>query len=158
VAQLPPRTSSPSASPATESAPAVAQPRAASSVPPKSVTEACNQVAQRDSGANQTTKDKTIDIVKDAAVGAVGGAALGAVGGAIGGDAGKGAAIGAGTGALIGGIRRRESVRQQQYNEQQYQQHVATAQSSQSAAQAGRRDSYNRALAACLQGRGYTVS
>jgi predicted lipid-binding transport protein (Tim44 family) len=83
--------------------------------------------------------------------GAARGAAIGAVGGAIGGDAGKGAAIGAGTGALIGGIRRREQIRQQQA----YQQYAQTQQSGSSSAQLS---TYNRAMQACLQGRGYTVN
>jgi OmpA family protein len=78
------------------------------------------------------------------------GAAVGAVGGAIGGDAGKGAAIGAASGALIGGMRRRDERRAQQ---QQYEQ--ATAQ--QQSMQAQGTDAYNRALGACLAGRGYTV-
>lgn len=72
--------------------------------------------------------------------GAAGGAALGAVGGAIAGNAGQGAAIGAATGALFGGIRQHRQ-RNQQYAQQQNQ-----------------ADAYNRALAACLQGRGYTVN
>jgi hypothetical protein len=83
--------------------------------------------------------------------GAARGAAIGAVGGAIGGDAGKGAAIGAGTGFLIGGIRRNEQIRQQQA----YQQYAQTQQSGSSAAQLS---VYNRAVQACLQGRGYSVN
>lgn len=75
------------------------------------------------------------------------GAAIGAVGGAIGGNPGKGAAIGAATGAMIGGIRRHQQ--QQQYQAQQ---------SQQASASAGQQNAYNRALAACLQGRGYTVN
>jgi hypothetical protein len=78
--------------------------------------------------------------------GATKGAVVGVVGGAIGGDAGKGAAIGAATGGLIGGMRRNEQVRQQQTQAQQ----AANA----NVAQA---DSYNRAMRACLQGRGYGV-
>lgn len=71
--------------------------------------------------------------------GAARGAAIGAVGGAIGGNAGKGAGIGAATGALIGGLRRRDQYMQQQsYNSQQ-------------------QSVYNRAMATCMQGRGYTV-
>jgi hypothetical protein len=85
------------------------------------------------------------------------GAALGAVGGAITGDAGKGAAAGAAMGGLAGGFRRRDEMRQhqaqQQYAQQQYMQQHASAQS----AQQGLRAAYNRAMAACLQGRGYTV-
>ena len=78
------------------------------------------------------------------------GAALGAVGGAIGGDAGKGAAIGAATGALFGGMRRRDDMaaQQQQYNQAMAQQQAAMAQGS---------STYNRALGACMAGRGYTV-
>jgi len=72
--------------------------------------------------------------------GAAGGAALGAVGGAIAGDAGQGAAIGAATGALFGGIRQHRQ-RQAQSNQQQQQ-----------------AEAYNRAFAACMQGRGYTVN
>jgi hypothetical protein len=82
------------------------------------------------------------------------GAAIGAVGGAIGGDAGKGAAIGAATGALIGGIRRRDQMAQQAQEQNAYQQQMATAQTQ----AGGQRDAYSRAMAACLQGRGYSVN
>ncbi len=76
------------------------------------------------------------------------GAAMGAVGGAIAGDAGKGAAAGAAVGALAGGFKRRDERRQQQAAQQQQQ---AQATNSQMAG-------YQRAMAACLQGRGYTVN
>lgn len=78
------------------------------------------------------------------------GAAVGAVGGAIGGDAGKGAAIGATTGALFGAMRRREDRRaqEQQYDQAMAQQQAAMAQGS---------STFNRALGACMAGRGYTV-
>jgi hypothetical protein len=79
--------------------------------------------------------------------GAARGAALGAVGGAIGGDAGKGAAIGAATGAMIGGMRRRDQMQQQQAQQAQAQQ-----------AQAAQMNTFNRAQAACLGARGYTVN
>ena len=74
--------------------------------------------------------------------GALGGAAIGAMIGDSS-DAGKGAAIG----ALFGGIRQSRSNQQAQ---QQYQQQQAQ----QAAAQ---QENYNRAYAACLEGRGYTV-
>jgi YMGG-like Gly-zipper len=78
--------------------------------------------------------------------GAARGAAVGAVGGAIGGDAGKGAAVGAGAGAVFGTMRRNQENKQYQ------------AAVSQQQAQASQQQSnYNRAYAACLQGRGYTV-
>jgi hypothetical protein len=74
------------------------------------------------------------------------GAAVGAIGGAIAGDAGKGAAIGAATGGLLGGMRQADqNARQQQ------------AQAQASSQQAAGRDTYNRALRACLTGRGYTI-
>ncbi len=82
--------------------------------------------------------------------GAAGGAALGAVGGAIGGDAGKGAAIGAGVGAVFGGMRRSRQIQQ----EQQMQQDAAAQQQS---VTAQGQANYERAFAACMAGRGYTV-
>jgi hypothetical protein len=78
--------------------------------------------------------------------GAAGGAALGAIGGAIGGNAGKGAAIGAGVGAGAGLMR--QAGRNQQATQAQQQ--------TQAQAQAGR-NNYDRAYAACLEGRGYQV-
>lgn len=72
------------------------------------------------------------------------GALLGVTVGAITGDAGEGAAAGAAAGALAGGMRKRDQ------QTQSYQQpvHVDTS---------GLRDGYNRANAACLEGRGYSV-
>ena len=90
--------------------------------------------------------------------GAARGAAVGAVGGAIAGDAGKGAAIGAATGALIGGFRRRDQRRRQQQQQQNYQQQQAQAQAQYQAGLSAQQDAYNRALSACLRGRGYTVN
>jgi hypothetical protein len=86
------------------------------------------------------------------------GAAVGAIGGAIGGNAGKGAAIGAATGALVGGVRRRDRIRQEEANQQAYQSQAQYAQSQANATNAAGRNNYNRALATCLQGRGYTVN
>ena len=82
--------------------------------------------------------------------GAARGAAVGAVGGAIAGDAGKGAAIGAATGAMMGGMRRRQEIQaeQQAYSNQAAQQQAAVAQG---------QGNYDRAFAACMSGRGYTV-
>ncbi|QQC66969.1 glycine zipper family protein [Paraburkholderia ginsengisoli] len=75
--------------------------------------------------------------------GAARGAAGGAVIGAIAGDAGKGAAIGAATGTMVGGSRARQNRR-------------AAAASSQSQTQ-GAMDTFNRAYAACMEGRGYSI-
>jgi hypothetical protein len=79
--------------------------------------------------------------------GAAGGAAMGAAIGAIAGDAGKGAAIGAITGTVGGGIRQRRNAaaaqQQQEYVAQDTSQQMAT---------------YNRAISACMSGRGYTIN
>jgi YMGG-like Gly-zipper len=88
-------------------------------------------------------------VVKGAAVGALGGAAIGAIAG----NAGKGAAIGAVGGTVVGGVRKN---RKQQANDQanaQYQQQVAQQQ--QNSAQ--QQQNFQRAYAACFEGRGYTV-
>ncbi len=82
--------------------------------------------------------------------GAARGSVVGVVGGAIAGDAGKGAAIGAATGALFGGMRRRQQQQQQQQAEQQWAQEQANQ-------YAQKRNSYNRAYAACLEARDYKV-
>jgi hypothetical protein len=74
--------------------------------------------------------------------GAARGAATGAAVGAISGDAGKGAA----TGAVIGGIRGRAKAKQ-----------AAMVQQQQAAAVDAKKGEYNRAYAACLEGRNYTV-
>lgn len=78
------------------------------------------------------------------------GAAVGAVGGAIAGNAGKGAAIGAATGGLLGGMRRQDQKRQEQQAQKQWEQEQVNA-------YAQKRNAYNRAYSACLEGRGYTV-
>lgn len=99
----------------------------------------CRTWAQQQSGVNPDAPPPPQQPGRHAA-GTVGGAARGAAGGAaigaIAGDAGKGAAIG----AVAGGVRgRRQSKGAAQ------QQQAATA------------DSFNRAFAACMEGRGYTV-
>ncbi|HET7876985.1 MAG TPA: glycine zipper family protein [Methylomirabilota bacterium] len=74
------------------------------------------------------------------------GAALGAVGGAIAGDAGKGAAAGAAMGGLFGAMKRADQSKAQQ-----------EAYAQQQSAMAGQQAAYQRALAACMTGRGYSV-
>ena len=83
--------------------------------------------------------------------GLFGGALLGAGLGAISGNAGEGAAIG----ALFGGLRGAHQDQQQQQQSQQQQQ----AYQQQSAdMQAQGLSNYQRAFAACMSGRGYTVN
>lgn len=79
----------------------------------------------------------------DRAQGAVRGAAGGALIGAIAGDTGDGAAVGAVLGTMRGGRQARQS--QDQRNQQQ----VADRQ--------GQLATYDRAFAACMEARGYTV-
>jgi hypothetical protein len=83
------------------------------------------------------------------------GAVRGAVGGAVIGeivddDAGKGAAVGAVVGTMAGGAKQR----QKQAASQQ-----AAAQQQQAAAQqqAAQKETFQKAYAACFEGRGYTV-
>jgi hypothetical protein len=77
--------------------------------------------------------------VRGAARGALGGVAIGAIAG----DAGAGAGIGAVAGTMVGGRRARDNqaARNAQARDRQQQQ----------------LDTYYRAYAACMEGRGYTV-
>lgn len=92
------------------------------------------------------------EVTAGAGKGAVGGAAAGAlIGGIADGNWGQGAAIGAVAGGLFGNHRKHKQEkenqqRQEQWEQQQAQQYYA------------RRNEYNRAYAACLEGRGYTVN
>lgn len=87
--------------------------------------------------------------VRGAVIGGAAGAGIGAISG-DGRRTGKGAAIGAGAGALMGGMRRQR----QMEKERQAQDQWAQDQSNQ---YMQRRNTYNRAYGACLEGRGYTV-
>ena len=109
----------------------------------------CGQWAQKTTGINPATFSQPVARAeKQPAVGGgerVAGAARGAViGGALGGNAGEGAAVG----AVVGGARaRRNRDAEQQASNQQAQ---------------GERNSqistYERAVSACMSGRGYTTS
>ena len=79
------------------------------------------------------------EIVRGGARGAAAGAAIGAIAG----DAGKGAAIGATAGGLKKGFQKIDNKRNAQ---------------NQPPAAAPGQDAYNRAISACLSGRGYTVN
>jgi hypothetical protein len=78
--------------------------------------------------------------------GAAGGALVGAAVGAVSGDTGKGAGYGAVAGGTIGLLRKNKSQKEQEQYQQQQQQNYQT-----------QRSNYDRAYAACLEGRGYTV-
>ncbi|HLZ99505.1 MAG TPA: hypothetical protein VKP66_16335 [Steroidobacteraceae bacterium] len=83
------------------------------------------------------------------AAGAIGGAILGAL---IAGprDAGAGMVLGGVTGAVVGSAADASAQEQAHMTQQQLNQRAAEGRA--------RADSYRRALGACLQGRGYTVS
>ncbi len=94
---------------------------------------------------------------KSVAGGVVGGGVLGGVGGAvIGGIAGgskgarKGAAIGGLSGGAIGGMRSSSQNSQAEQQRKQWEQQQTNQYMQQ-------RNTYNRAYAACLEGKGYTV-
>jgi hypothetical protein len=78
--------------------------------------------------------------------GGAGGAGLGAARGAMEGDAAGGAARGFGIGRMISVVKAKRQLREQQ-----------SADSSEAAATKDQLDRYDRAYAACLTGRGYTV-
>ena len=85
--------------------------------------------------------------------GAVAGAATGAiVGGIVKGKkgAGRGAVIGGGGGALLGGMRREKQRKQEEQARNQWERKQANAYMQ-------KRNTYNRAYGACLEGKGYTV-
>ena len=87
------------------------------------------------------------NVAGSAAVGAGFGAVGGALVGGLFGQPRRGAAIGAGSGALFGGAQASGQQQQQRRAQQDAQQQQAEA-----------RDSYFRAFATCMTGRGYTVT
>jgi hypothetical protein len=112
----------------------------------------CSQWATGQTGFDPTQAANTYQADPNAGRGnVVGGAAKGAIGGAvigaIAGDAGKGAAIGAAGGGLLGAGRRGNAKAAEQNKQQQ----------SQAQYRAGL-ENYNRAMATCLKGRGYSVN
>src|SRR6202795_4735750 len=84
-----------------------------------------------------------------AVAGAIGGAIIGSI---IGGprNAGAGLILGGATGAIVGSAADANAQAQAQQTQAQYNQSAAASRA--------RADSYRRAIGACLQGRGYTVT
>lgn len=89
-------------------------------------------------------------VVKGAVRGTLVGGAVGKIAGNSKSDTRKGLKAGAATGALVGGMRRNSQVKeeQQKQNDWEKQQVNQYAQG---------RSNYNRAYAACMEGRGYSV-
>ncbi len=88
-------------------------------------------------------------VVKGGVVGGAGGAVIGGITGGRKG-ARRGAAIGGISGGTIGGVRSSQQNRRAEQQRKQWEQREANQYMQQ-------RNSYNRAHAACLEGRGYTV-
>lgn len=117
----------------------------------------CYQWAKKESGFDPMVKP-TASIPppkQEAKRGGVGrgaarGALIGLAVGSLSGEAGKGAAIGATSGGLIGGMRRKDQAVQQEKADQEWAQQQAAEYNQ-------KRNFYNRAYGACLEGRGYTV-
>jgi hypothetical protein len=82
--------------------------------------------------------------------GAAAGALIGVAAGAAGGDAGKGAAVGAAAGGTAGALKQRSTNKKSE-------QAQADWEKKESAAYESKRNDYNRAYSACLEGKGYTV-
>ncbi|MBW2220535.1 MAG: hypothetical protein JRF40_13780 [Deltaproteobacteria bacterium] len=113
---------------------------------------ACYQWAKKETGFDPMEVPKATEpppkeeakkggLVRGAAGGAI-------VGGIVGGS--KGAKRGAAAGGVVGGARRQSQKRDQQHKEEQWAQEQA-------ANYQKNRNTYNRAYAACLEGKGYTV-
>lgn len=112
----------------------------------------CHSWAVNDSGVDPTAPQQTTQAPQGnkKSGGVAKGALAGAATGAIIGDRSKYARRGAVAGGLIGGVSQSAHNQQVDATQQQHAQQEA-------ARQADRRDNYNRAYAACLEGRGYTV-
>jgi hypothetical protein len=128
----------------------------------------CHSWARGQSGFDPTqapsgpapTQSATVATTGTSSSGApVSGMAAGAMGGAAVAelthhDAGRGAAAGALGGAVIQRVKQQQAAQQQQARQQAAAQQAAAQQS---AARNQQRATYERALGACMEGRGYTV-
>lgn len=112
---------------------------------PPAPTNAIN-TASAPSRSNQT-QEQLGGMVK----GAMSGAAIGEL---TNHDAGRGAAVGALGGAVLQRVKQQQAAQQQQQQRQAAQQQDAQRQA---AARNEQRATYERALSACMEGRGYTV-
>lgn len=110
--------------------------------------EECHDWAVKQTGVDPATlaAEVTSPQKGSGAGGALGGAGIGAARGAMSGDAAAGAVQGVGVGRLVHAVRARRQMEEHQEATAQAQQQRQT--------QLGK---YDRAYAACLTGRGYTV-
>jgi hypothetical protein len=113
----------------------------------------CYQWARENSGFDPMAAPATSSPrprTQEKSHGALKGAGVGVVGGALLGSSSKTTRRAAAAGGLIGGVR------QHQHNSRE-QQRVDDWEQRETSAYANNRSNYNRAYAACLEGRGYTV-
>lgn len=89
-------------------------------------------------------------VAKGAVRGTLAGGAIGAIAGDSKSDTRKGLKAGAAAGALVGGMRRNDQVKKEEKKQKDWEQQQ-TNQYKQG------RSNYNRAYAACMEGRGYSV-
>jgi hypothetical protein len=121
-------------------------------------SESAANKAQDQAQQSQASQSKSNPTKGSGAKGAAGGAAAGAAIGAIAGDAGTGAAAGATAGAVRGRRQAKKAQKQQEKEQQQAQaQEQQQAQQQAQAQQTDRRNTYNKAFGACMEGKGYTV-
>lgn len=111
----------------------------------------CHQWATKDTGVDpEALAEQQLNQPTPAKKGPGGGmardAGIGAMGGAMEGDAGAGAMRGMGIGRMISVFRAKKQLREQQ-----------SAETQEGAAVHSQLDKYDRAYAACLTGRGYSV-
>lgn len=83
---------------------------------------------------------------------------IGTAGGAIAGNTGRGALVGATSGALLGVGRRADQRRAQQQATEDWARQQQAEDAERLLLLQYRRQSFNRAVTACMEGRGYTVS
>ena len=112
----------------------------------------CYQWAKKETGFDPMEAPKTTEAPPKEEP-KKGGVLRGAAGGAIVGgiiDGSDGAKKGAAAGGVVGGVRRGRQSRAEEQKMVQWEQDQATAYSQ-------KRNTYNRAYSACLEGKGYTV-
>ena len=113
----------------------------------------CYSWAKNDSGFDPMAMPKTTTpapTTEKKKGGVAKGAAVGAIGGKVFGSSSKTTKKSAAAGALVGGARQSSSNKKAEQERQQWEQQ-------ESANYANNRNNYNRAYAACLEGRGYSV-
>jgi len=108
----------------------------------------CHEWATKDTGVDPVAlaEEKLGTPAPETKEGGMGGAGLGAARGAMGGDAAAGAARGFGIGRMVSVLKAKRQLREEQ-----------SANASQASAIQEQLDKYDRAYAACLTGRGYSV-